>query len=59
VLSEFWPTHIFPEVKAVVAVTDSQGYNYLRGRPDLEEINFWQPGGGQEFTALNPSLQAA
>ncbi len=40
-------------VKAFVAVTDGEWYNFLRGRPDLEEVNFWQPGGGQEFKALD------
>jgi putative restriction endonuclease len=40
-------------VKAFVAVTDGEWYAFLRDRPDLEEVNFWQPGGGQEFKALS------
>lgn len=35
-----------------MAVTDDEWYAFLRRRPDLEEVNFWQPRGGQEFRAL-------
>lgn len=41
-----------PIVKAFVGVTDQDWYDYLRARPDLDEVNFWQPGGAQEFHAL-------
>jgi len=34
--------------------TDLRWYGYLSGRPDIDEVNFWQPGGGQAFTRLNP-----
>ena len=39
-------------MRAFVAVTDSEWYRFLAGRPDLDEVNFWQPGGSQEFKAL-------
>jgi putative restriction endonuclease len=40
-------------VKAFVAVTDRDWYEFLRHRPDLDEVNFWQPGGGRQFRALS------
>lgn len=41
-------------VKAFVAVTDTDWFNFLRARPELKEVNFWQPGGGRNFRALDP-----
>jgi putative restriction endonuclease len=41
-------------VKAFVAVTDRDWYEFLRRRSDLDEVNFWQPGGGRQFRALIP-----
>jgi hypothetical protein len=41
-------------MKAFVAVTDRDWYEFLRRRPDLDEVNFWQPGGGRQFRALDP-----
>jgi putative restriction endonuclease len=32
--------------------TDHDWYRFLRNRPDLDEINFWQPGGSRAFTRL-------
>ncbi len=39
-------------MRAFIAVTDGDWYRFLAGRPDLDEVNFWQPGGSQEFKAL-------
>jgi putative restriction endonuclease len=39
-------------VKAFVAVTDNDWFRFLRARPELDEVNFWQPGGGRQFRAL-------
>jgi putative restriction endonuclease len=39
-------------VRAYVAVTDKDWYQFLQGRPDLDEVNFWQPGGNRVFGAL-------
>jgi putative restriction endonuclease len=39
-------------VKAYVAVTDRDWFRFLRQRPDLDEVNFWQPGGNRLFGAL-------
>lgn len=41
-------------LKIYVAVTDQQWYQFLVGRRDLDEVNFWQPGGGRLFRALEP-----
>lgn len=39
-------------MKAYVGVTDTDWYDFLRLRPDLDEVNFWQPSGGRRFGAL-------
>lgn len=41
-------------MKAYVAVTDRDWYRFLLGRPDLDEVNFWQPSGGRAFRAIEP-----
>ena len=37
-----------------IAVTDNNWFRFLRARPGIDEVNFWQPGGRQRFRALNP-----
>ena len=39
-------------VRLVVAVTDSDWFDYLRARPYLTELNFWSPG-ATPFKALS------
>jgi putative restriction endonuclease len=39
-------------VRAYVGVTDAGWYRFLSARPALQEVNFWQPGGGREFRVL-------
>jgi putative restriction endonuclease len=39
-------------MRAYVGVTDRNWYEFLRGRPDLDEVNFWQPSGGRTFRAI-------
>src|SRR6266568_4507883 len=41
-------------MKAFVAITDNEWYEFLRHQPTLREVNFWQPGGGRQFRALDP-----
>lgn len=41
-------------MKAYVAVTDLDWFNLLRAIPQLDEVNFWQPGGNRIFKALKP-----
>jgi len=41
-------------MRIYVAVTDDRLFQFLRARPDLDEINFLQPGGRRKFQALQP-----
>jgi len=41
-------------MRAYIGVTDYDWFNLLRNIPDLEEVNFWQPGGNRVFKALKP-----
>ena len=40
-------------IKLVVAVTDDEWFELLRGRPNLSEVNFWTPS-AVKFRALRP-----
>ena len=37
-----------------LALTDNDWFRFLRNRPDLDEVNFWQPGGGRHLRQLQP-----
>ncbi len=39
-------------MKGYVANTDFDWYTYLAPRPDIDEVNFWQPSGGDTFHAV-------
>jgi putative restriction endonuclease len=39
--------------RAYVGVTDQDWFEFLSHRPDLTEVNFWQPGGRVLFKALS------
>ena len=39
-------------LKLFVAVTDGDWFRFLSGQEGLDEVNFWQPGGGRDFVAL-------
>jgi putative restriction endonuclease len=41
-------------VRAYVGVTDSSWYHFLAARPEVKEVNFWQPSGAREFRILAP-----
>ncbi|OGP35361.1 MAG: restriction endonuclease [Deltaproteobacteria bacterium GWC2_65_14] len=41
-------------MNAFVGITDWDWFDLLRTRPELEEVNFWQPSGSRQFRALNP-----
>ena len=41
-------------MKAYVAVTDGEWFRFLKDRRDLDEVNFWQPGGNRAFSTLTP-----
>src|SRR5689334_5145422 len=38
--------------KAFIGVTDQDWFEFLSNRPDLTEVNFWQPRGNIAFKAL-------
>jgi putative restriction endonuclease len=40
-------------MKAWLAVTDGTWFRYLRERPGIDEVDFWQPGGTREFRILS------
>jgi len=40
--------------KGYIALTDLDWYRYLSCRPQLDEVNFWQPHGDHVFRALSP-----
>lgn len=39
--------------RGFVAVTDSKWFEFLAKLPSVDEVNFWQPGGGRNFRALD------
>jgi putative restriction endonuclease len=41
-------------LKAYVGVTDFEWFTYLSGLSEIDEVNFWQPGGSQRFKSLSP-----
>ena len=41
-------------MRLFVTVTDNDWFHFLRSRPELDEVNFWQPGGHRRFQALIP-----
>jgi putative restriction endonuclease len=41
-------------VNSFIGITDSNWYELLRQQPDIDEANFWQPGGTRRFKALEP-----
>ena len=41
-------------MRAYVGVTDNNWYHFLAARPEVTEVNFWQPSGAREFRILAP-----
>jgi len=40
-------------LKTFVGVTDKNWFTFLSSIPEIDEVNFWQPGGKTHFRALN------
>ena len=40
-------------MRGYVGVTDNDWFRFLSGRPDLDEVNFWQPSAGRQFRSLD------
>jgi putative restriction endonuclease len=41
-------------IKIFIGVTDLNWFRFLSQRPDIDEVNFWQPGGRSAFRAVRP-----
>lgn len=41
-------------MKAYIGITDGDWHRFLAARPHLDELNFWQPGGGRPIGTLSP-----
>lgn len=41
-------------MKAYIGVTDNDWFAFLSKLPGIDEVNFWQPGGGHLFRVLSP-----
>src|SRR4051794_17866885 len=41
-------------MRGYVGVTDGDWYRFLAARPEMKEVNFWQPSGGRGFSVLQP-----
>jgi putative restriction endonuclease len=41
-------------VKLWAANTDLDWFDYLASQPSIDEVNFWQPSGGMNFSAIHP-----
>ena len=40
-------------LKAYVGITDQSWFEFLRSKKELDELNFWQPGGRTQFQMLS------
>lgn len=40
-------------MKLRIGITDGEWFRYLRSRPHLDEVSFWQPGGTRQFRQLS------
>lgn len=41
-------------MRAYIGVTDGDWFKFLKAQADLDEVNFWQPGGSRQFRGLSP-----
>ena len=41
-------------MKIYIGVTDNEWYRFLSQLPNVDEVNFWQPGGSSRFRTLKP-----
>ena len=41
-------------MRLFIGITDGDWFRFLAERPELDEVNFWQPGGSRLFRALSP-----
>jgi len=41
-------------MKGYIGVTDNDWFSFLSKQPEIDEVNFWQPGGKSLFRSLSP-----
>jgi len=41
-------------VEGYIGVTDNDWFDFLAHQPEIDEVNFWQPGGRSQFKSLQP-----
>ena len=41
-------------MRLYIGVTDNDWFRFLRQRPHLDEVDFWQPSGSRRFHSLSP-----
>lgn len=41
-------------MRGFIAVTDNDWFEFLSQQPEIDEVNFWQPGGRTQFKSLIP-----
>jgi putative restriction endonuclease len=41
-------------MKGFIGVTDNDWFAFLSKQPEIDEVNFWQPGGKTRFRSLSP-----
>ena len=41
-------------MKGYIGVTDNDWFTFLSQQPEIDEVNFWQPGGRSQFRSLQP-----
>lgn len=41
-------------MRGFIGVTDNDWFKFLASLPNVDEVNFWQPGGGTQFRRLQP-----
>jgi putative restriction endonuclease len=41
-------------MKGFIGVTDNDWFVFLSRQPEIDEVNFWQPGGRSRFRSLSP-----
>ena len=40
-------------MRGFIAVTDNDWFEFLSQQPEIDEVNFWQPGGNRVFNAIS------
>jgi len=45
------------QLKAFVSITDNSWFNFLASIPEIDEVNFWQPGGKTLFAGQNSNTK--